>query len=82
MLRKYSFLRCETFGLFIDHNNEFVLSESAGFSYQELRSKQKDNKILNKNPIIAMCTSYGFGVVGSNKSLKVILLATHEMIHG
>ncbi len=49
------------------------------YSYQKLKNKvfKKDEK-----PIIAICNTYGFSVIGLNGSLKIIIVGTHEIIHG
>jgi hypothetical protein len=65
--------------LFTEHNGHIVLDKSAGYSYQQL--KPRNSNRTNPKPIIAMCNDYGYSVIGSNLSLDIILIATHEMIH-
>lgn len=66
--------------LILDEDGEYVLGDSAGYSYQKLTIRKRSNKTLVK-PVIAICNDYGYSVIGSNGSLKIILIATHEMIH-
>ncbi len=70
-----------TVDLFTDHNDQLVLDKSVGYSYQKLKPKNRAETREDQKPVIAMCNDYGYSIIGSNLSLEIILIATHEMIH-
>jgi hypothetical protein len=75
------YFRKTTIDLGKDEFGNYKLLKSAAYSYQKLAIR---NQVYKKDarPITAICNDYGYTIIGLNGSLQIIIIGTHELIHG
>ncbi len=75
------YFRKTTIDLGKDEFSNYKLLKSAAYSYQKLAIR---NQVYKKDarPITAICNDYGYTIIGLNGSLQIIIIGTHELIHG